>query len=63
MEKGISYTHIFTHKKWSMKSYFIESREMDSTYTWVSLQDIQKNYAVPGAFQPFLESLKIKYPQ
>lgn len=63
VEKGISYTHIFTHKKWKMKSYLIESETMDSSYIWVSLQDIQKSYAIPTAFHPFLESLKTKYPQ
>ena len=63
VEKGISSTHIFTHKKWNLTSYFIEVKEMDSNYTWVSLEDIENDKAIPTAFKPFYEYLKKKYPQ
>ena len=46
-----------------MKSYLIETNHKDSSYTWVSLKEIEKSYAIPTAFKPFLEYLKKKYPQ
>lgn len=63
IEESIMNTHIFTHKKWKMKSYLIETNHKDSSYTWVSLKEIEKSYAIPTAFKPFLEYLKKKYPQ
>ncbi len=57
IQKGISNTHIFTHKKWNMQSYLVEIDFPLENYVWVSLEDIQKNYALPTAFKPFLESL------
>ena len=58
IEMGITNTHIFTHKKWFMNSYFIEVSKKSSDYTWVSLEEIEKKYAIPTAFMPFLEYLK-----
>lgn len=63
IQEGISNTHIFTHKKWIMKSYCIDVDNLIEEYTWVSLNDIEYQYALPTAFKPFLEYLKIKYPQ
>ncbi len=58
MKKGVTNTHIFTHKKWTMKSYLIELDHPIKDYVWVSLEEIKKNYAIPTAFQPFLEYLE-----
>ncbi len=54
---GITNTHIFSHKKWFMSSYVIEVDQKNNDYTWVTLEDIQENYAIPTAFMPFLESI------
>ena len=62
-EKAISSTHIFTHKKWIMDSYLIEVKNQLEEYTWLSLNEIEQSYAIPTAFKPFLNYLKIKYPQ
>ena len=58
LEKGISNIFNFTHKKWFMQSYKIEVKEKINQYTWASLDDIVKNYAIPTAFMPFVEDLK-----
>lgn len=58
VEKGIQNTHIFTHKKWFMTSYIIEVDALFDDYAWVSLEKIQKDYAIPTAFMPFLEYLE-----
>ena len=58
IEEGIENTHIFTHKKWYMKSYFVKTDILFSDYAWVSLEEIKKEYAIPTAFMPFLEYLE-----
>lgn len=55
---GISNTHIFTHKKWNMISYIIYLDQEIDGYEWVSISEIESNYAIPTAFQPFLKQLK-----
>ena len=56
-KKGPSYVHIFTHKKWNITSYIIPVENKFTPYTWVSLEDLEKSYALPSAFQP----IKIAY--
>ena len=58
LEKGISNIFHFTHKKWFIHSYKIEVKKKLSQYTWASLDDIVKRYAIPTAFMPFVEDLK-----
>lgn len=58
IKPSISNTHIFTHKKWYMKSYLIELDKEIEPFQWVSLEEIEKDYAIPTAFFPFLEYMK-----
>ena len=58
IHKGITNTHVFTHKKWFMKSYIISVKELDTSYIWVSSDSIKTNYALPTAFMPFYVSKK-----
>lgn len=62
IEKAISYTHIFTHKKWNMQAYFILlDKQIDlENGIWVPLEDLENIYAIPTAFQPFKAYLKEK---
>ncbi|MBP5679316.1 MAG: A/G-specific adenine glycosylase [Bacilli bacterium] len=58
---SITNTHVFTHKKWYMNSYYIEVNKKDPQYTWVTLEEIEKNYALPTAFMPFYEEIKRRH--
>ena len=60
IQLSITNTHIFTHKKWFMNSYFIEVNEEYPKYEWYTLEEIEKSLALPSAFTPFLEFLKQK---
>ena len=60
IQLGITNTHIFTHKKWFMNSYYIEVDSPSNDYLWVTLEELEKNYALPSAFVPFLEDIKKK---
>lgn len=54
---SISYIHIFTHVKWQMNSFLVEVLEECDEFVWVDMSELLKNYALPGAFQPFLKVL------
>lgn len=56
--QSISYTHIFTHVKWQMGSYIIKVSEESKKYIWKDLKEIKKDFAIPSAFQPFLNVLE-----
>lgn len=58
VEKSITYTHIFTHKKWEMHSYIIFLESVYDKSLFLSYENIEKNYALPTAFQVFLSTLK-----
>ena len=60
IKKAVTYQHIFTHKKWILYSYYIEVSTMIEHYSWVSLEKIEKDYALPGAFQPIYTFLQKK---
>ena len=55
---SITNTHVFSHKKWFMNSYLIEVKEEIEGYVWLSISEIEKDYAIPTAFMPFFEYLK-----
>ena len=57
---SITNTHIFTHKKWFMNSYKIIVNKKIESYEWFTLEEIEKNLALPSAFTPFLEEIKKK---
>lgn len=63
IELGITHTHIFSHKKWFMNSYYVEMPKKLEEYRWIRLDEVVSSYAIPTAFQPFLENLKNKYSQ
>lgn len=57
IQLGISNTHIFTHKKWIMNSYYLETTEKRHEYDWFPLEEFETKLAIPTAFQPFLSFL------
>ena len=58
IQLGITNTHVFTHKKWFMNSYVIEVSKKDTLYSWYTIDEIEKELALPTAFMPFFEDIK-----
>ena len=57
IEEGINYTHIFTHKKWKMKSYKVVLKDINNLpYPFYSKEEIQKHHALASAYKPFLDA-------
>lgn len=58
VKKTISYKHIFTHQIWYMQAFEIELTNLIDAYNWVSIEELEENYAIPSAFKPFLEKIR-----
>ena len=48
-----SATHIFTHLEWNMKGYRVKVKEPFPGLTWKTREEIESEYAIPGAFRYF----------
>jgi len=55
---GNKYQHIFTHKIWQNQIYIIYVNKTISQYTWTTLEQLEKEFALPTAFMPALEQYK-----
>lgn len=62
VEDGPTLTHIFTHKKWIMHSYFLKLSYYDlkEDENFYSLAEIERNLSIPQAFLQFLNYFKLK---
>ncbi len=49
--------HIFTHIEWELTGYRVCVLQEDVAYEWHTKEEIANDYAIPGAFQPFLKDL------
>lgn len=58
IQKSITYTHVFTHRKWKMQAYFVFLESVNCRSLFYSISDIEEQFALPTAFSPFLYQLK-----
>lgn len=49
--------HIFTHILWNMRGFYMEVRTKCSQFSWLSLQEIEENAALPTAYRQFWEAM------
>ena len=49
--------HIFTHIEWRMSGVYVEVREQNKRYTWLTAGQIRAQAALPTAFRQFFEEL------
>ena len=57
VEKSIDRSHIFTHIRWDMRGWFLEVGEMAGGFTWLTLDEIDGQAALPTAFRQFREEI------
>ena len=53
LKKILHANHIFTHIHWDMRCYYITVRAAAGDYTWVPLEEVRRDYALPTAFRQF----------
>lgn len=57
IKKVGSHHHVFSHVEWDMIGYQIQVTKKNKDFIWKSKEEILKDYAIPGAFMPFLRKL------
>ena len=57
VEKSIDRSHIFTHIRWDMRGWYLEVDEMAGGFTWLTLEQIDEQAALPTAFRQFREEI------
>ena len=49
--------HIFTHVQWNMRGVYMELAETGGDYTWLTVDEINSDAALPTAFRQFWEEM------
>ena len=57
IEKIVERKHIFTHIQWDMQGVYLSVKETAGDLTWLSLDEIQRDAALPTAFRQFLPEI------
>ena len=57
VEKSIERNHIFTHIRWDLRGWFLEVDSMAGGFTWLTLDEIDTQAALPTAFRQFREEI------
>ena len=57
IKRTVERKHIFTHIEWHMSGVYIEVRNINEAYTWLSAEQIREETALPTAFRQFFEEL------
>ncbi len=55
---SVNHIHIFTHVEWHMKACAFRCEQAAEGLTWASLAELDKEYALPSAFAPFLKAVR-----
>lgn len=67
LEKTAKGKHIFSHIEWQMSGYFVEIEDGDAIdwreleFEWISVEEMERSYAIPSAYELFLKELEKKY--
>lgn len=54
-----TYTHVFTHLRWKMAGWLVQTASPFGELEWTSFSSLQRDIALPAAFSPFLEKAGI----
>ena len=57
VERSMDRHHIFTHIRWDLRGWFLEVEEMAGGFTWLTLDEIDEQAALPTAFRQFREEI------
>ena len=52
------YKHIFTHIRWEMRTFLVDSEDMELPFEVYSIEEIEEKISLPTAFKQCLGILK-----
>ena len=53
--KQVERKHIFTHIEWRMSGIYVEVKEQKGEFSWLTVEQINRQAALPTAFYQFWE--------
>ena len=53
----MNHQHVYSHLIWQMKGYVVDVKDKDPNWVWVNQEEVMNRYAIPNAFQPFIENV------
>jgi A/G-specific adenine glycosylase len=53
IKRQVEKEHIFTHIKWRMRGVYLDVKETNERYTWLTAQEVETMAALPTAFRQF----------
>jgi A/G-specific adenine glycosylase len=53
IKRQVEKEHIFTHVKWHMRGVYLDVKETNERYTWLTAQEVETMAALPTAFRQF----------
>ena len=57
VERSMDRHHIFTHIRWNLRGWFLEVDTPAGGFNWLTLEEIDKQAALPTAFRQFREEI------
>lgn len=57
IQRQVERKHVFTHIEWHMRGFYLQLREKMPQFTWMSVQKIRDEAALPTAFRLFFDEL------
>ena len=58
IKRQVERKHIFTHIEWDMRGVYVEVKEKNNAYQWLSAEEIRGFAALPTAFRQFFEMIE-----
>ena len=56
--KQIDRKHIFTHIRWEMTGFYLETAEKSGDFVWMDAETVRQEAALPTAFRQFWEEIE-----
>jgi A/G-specific adenine glycosylase len=51
-------SHVFTHLKWNINAYLVDTTYENKDYMYISFDELQHKYSIPKAFNQYLDDIK-----
>ena len=58
IKRQVEKKHIFTHIQWNMRGVYLEVKEPSVLFSWMTMEQIDREAALPTAFRQFWEGIE-----
>ena len=58
LERELRRGHVFTHVEWDMRCWRLRCAAAPESFTWVTAEELERDYALPTAFRQFWDAVR-----